>query len=190
MESSKNTRADALRTRAVILEAAVGCLGADPMASVAEITKAAGVGRVTFYGHFGSRDELIEAVSAQVMREVEENLKTVSRDPSALRTLELIAESSWKLIDRFHGVVAAMARGAESASSREHHGHVLGNVRTLISEGQASGEIRSDQSPDWLASCLYSILHNAAAETRAGRLSDDEATREVPVTVRAILRVQ
>jgi TetR/AcrR family transcriptional repressor of mexCD-oprJ operon len=187
MSTTKNTRADAQRTRTLIIEAAISSLGTDPSASVADITKAAGVGRVTFYGHFGSRDDLIAAVSAQVMLEVEQELGAVSTEGTPLDVLGLIAQSSWKLIDRFQGVVAAVARGTDDSGPRTHHEHVLGVVRYLIERGQASGEIRSDQSSAWLASCLYSVLHNAAAETRGGRLTDAEVTASLPSTVQAIM---
>ncbi len=55
-------RADAQRNIAAILDAATECLSRNPAASTSEIAKAAGVGRVTLYGHFPSRPELVDAV--------------------------------------------------------------------------------------------------------------------------------
>ena len=186
-ENLKNARADAQRNRAMILEAAISCLASDPFASVAEIARVAGVGRVTLYGHFASRDELLHAVAAQVMHEVDTELSAIPLDGEPLSTLELIARSSWRLIDRFQGVVSAMARGGEAGDSRHDHDRVLATVRQIIERGQKSGSIRADQSAVWLAGCVYSILHNAGAETRAGRISDSEATEYLPSTVRAIM---
>ncbi|QCW80753.1 helix-turn-helix transcriptional regulator [Streptomyces sp. S6] len=51
-------RADAQQNLEKILDAAVDRLTQDPDASVIEIARAAGVGRVTLYGHFPSRDAL------------------------------------------------------------------------------------------------------------------------------------
>ncbi|PZG15983.1 TetR/AcrR family transcriptional regulator [Nonomuraea aridisoli] len=51
-------RADAERNIAAILDAATRLISADPTVSVADIAKAAGVGRVTLYGHFPSRKAL------------------------------------------------------------------------------------------------------------------------------------
>ena len=48
-------RADARRNVAAILDAAVLCLTRNPDASIADIAEAAGVGRVTVYGHFKTR---------------------------------------------------------------------------------------------------------------------------------------
>jgi TetR/AcrR family transcriptional regulator, mexCD-oprJ operon repressor len=188
-ENAKNTRADAQRNRGAILEAAIACLATDPEASATDIAKAAGVGRVTLYGHFSSRDDLLHAVAAQVMHEVESDLGSIPLDGDPMTTLVLISQSSWRLIDRFQGVVSAMERGREGGSSRQDHDHVLGAVRRVIERGQAIGAIRHDQSPAWLASCLYSILHNAGAETRAGRLRDDEVSASLPATVRALMSV-
>lgn len=55
-------RADARRNTASILDAAVLCLTRNPDASVAEIAKAASVGRVTLYGHFKTRAELVDGL--------------------------------------------------------------------------------------------------------------------------------
>ena len=48
-------RADAQRNVQRILDAAVACLAERPNATMADIAKVAGLGRVTLYGHFSSR---------------------------------------------------------------------------------------------------------------------------------------
>lgn len=62
-------RADAQQNVAKILDAAVACLSRDAGASVSEIAKAAGVGRVTLYGHFPSREALVEAALTRALAE-------------------------------------------------------------------------------------------------------------------------
>src|SRR5579875_2819444 len=64
----KRQRADARRNVAAILDAATECLARDPEVSIADIAAAAGVGRITLYGHFKTRAELIDAV---VVRTIE-----------------------------------------------------------------------------------------------------------------------
>ena len=59
-------RADALKNIAAILDAATAALARDPDASINDIAQAAGVGRVTLYGHFGSRAALLSAVVALI----------------------------------------------------------------------------------------------------------------------------
>src|SRR5699024_4332178 len=55
-----NQRADAQRNRAKMLAATVTAIRKNPDASVADIAAEAGVGRMTLYGHFQTRAELIE----------------------------------------------------------------------------------------------------------------------------------
>src|SRR6266851_8366281 len=66
-EPGREQRADARRNIAAILDAAVLSLARDPDASVGDIAQAAGVGRVTLYGHFRSRADLIDAVLARTL---------------------------------------------------------------------------------------------------------------------------
>jgi AcrR family transcriptional regulator len=54
MTAAREQRADARRNVEAILDAAQHCLSHDPQATIAHIAHAAGVGRVTLYGHFKS----------------------------------------------------------------------------------------------------------------------------------------
>ena len=60
--ASQPRRADAKRNVAAILAAAAECLARNPDTSMGEIAAAAGVGRMTLYGHFKTRAELLNAV--------------------------------------------------------------------------------------------------------------------------------
>src|SRR3954468_20344029 len=63
-------RADAERSIARILDAAVDALGEDPDASMSAIAKEAGVGRATIYVHFPTREALLDAVTERALHEV------------------------------------------------------------------------------------------------------------------------
>ncbi len=104
---AKERRADARRNVAAILDAALLCLARDPDASIAEIAQAAGVGRVTLYGHFKSRADLIEAVLSRTVQHADAVLDATdtSGDPRAA-LLQLVA-SSWQIVDQFRSVLTA-----------------------------------------------------------------------------------
>ena len=83
MTATPTKRADAQRSIEAILEAAIRSLSRNPEASVSEIAKAAGVGRVTVYGHFPNRADLIEAAMVRAIADGHAGLEAVdlSGDP-------------------------------------------------------------------------------------------------------------
>lgn len=76
-------RADAVRNVERILDAAIACLTQRPTATMADIAKEAGLGRVTVYGHFASRPVLIDAVVARVIERGERTLAAVDIEGDA-----------------------------------------------------------------------------------------------------------
>ena len=61
---------------------------------MAEIAQAAGVGRVTLYGHFSSRRELIDAIVEQTMHEAEAQLAPLSLDGDPLQALDRLVRNA------------------------------------------------------------------------------------------------
>ncbi|MBO9553679.1 TetR/AcrR family transcriptional regulator [Cellulomonas sp.] len=180
-------RADAQRNRAAILEAATSALTADPRASMVDIARQAGVGRVTLYGHFPSRTELVDAVFAHNMRRAEAHLGAVDLTGDPRTALERLVSSSWREIADSHGVLEAAEQELGGDRVRAHHDDTLHRVRALLARGQAAGAFRDDVSADWLTSCAFAVLHLAAAEIRAGRLTEPQAPGVVSTTVLAIV---
>ncbi|HMJ34230.1 MAG TPA: SpoIIE family protein phosphatase [Baekduia sp.] len=69
----RRRRSDVALNRTKLLEAARHLLSEDPDVSMAAIAKAAGLGRPTAYRHFGTREELVEAVRRQERDDAEAN---------------------------------------------------------------------------------------------------------------------
>ncbi|MGH3112703.1 MAG: TetR/AcrR family transcriptional regulator, partial [Gaiellaceae bacterium] len=65
----RRRRADAERSIAAILDAAIEVLSERPAASVEEIAGAAGVARQTVYAHYPSREALLQAVVDRALAE-------------------------------------------------------------------------------------------------------------------------
>lgn len=187
MTSTRSTRSDALRNRDAILDAAIECLSADPGASMADIAKAAGLVRVTVYGHFASREELIEAVLIRTIDRSEAELAEIDLDGDAVAALDRLVRRSWRIVDTFHRLLGVAEEALSNDRIMAHHAEPMARVQALIERGQREGSMRRDLGAEWLTSCYTAILHAAAAEMRAGRLAEADADGVVAATVVSLL---
>ncbi|MEU6712146.1 TetR family transcriptional regulator [Nonomuraea sp. NPDC046802] len=181
-------RADAERNIAAILEAGTRLLGADPAASVADIAKAAGVGRVTLYGHFPSREALVDAVLDHAVGMADAALEDESLDTAPARdAMAGLLRTSWEVLDRHRRLFVAADRVLATERIREHHDRPLRRVRRLIERGQREGAFRTDLPLSWLVTTFFSIIHSAAQEREAGRLAATDVERVLVETMLSLL---
>jgi TetR/AcrR family transcriptional repressor of mexCD-oprJ operon len=180
-------RADARRNVEMILEAAERCLARDPDASMSDIASVAGLGRVTIYGHFNSRPELIEAVARRVLEAVASavNELDLSGDPAA--ALERLVEATWALTVRSGRLLIAAEKALPATLVRDLHGGELERlIRRFIKRAQRTGAFRTDLPTEWLVAALHAIVHAAANEVEAGRLDSQRAPHVITETMLAI----
>ncbi|XAS65605.1 TetR/AcrR family transcriptional regulator [Pseudarthrobacter sp. So.54] len=187
VQKERAKRVDAVRNRDAIIDAALICLGENPGASMSEIARVAGVGRVTLYGHFTAREELVSAVFERTMERAEAELEAVDVEQDTWMTLSELVQSSWRVLYQFNSLLAAAERYLSSDQIRAHHDKPLARVMFVLEKGRGEGLFRADQPLAWQAACFYAILHSAAAEIRAGRLNEADATRILPSTICALL---
>jgi serine phosphatase RsbU (regulator of sigma subunit) len=83
----RRQRSDRALNRTKLVEAARELLGQDPDADMAEIAAAAGVARSTAYRHFTTREEIVNAVRAQLRDDAESNDAEFLRPPGQLAEL-------------------------------------------------------------------------------------------------------
>ncbi|MER6582650.1 TetR family transcriptional regulator [Nonomuraea sp. NPDC001023] len=178
-------RADAERNIAAILEAGTRLLSDDPGASVAEIAKAAGVGRVTLYGHFPSREALVDAVLDHTVGLADAVLEDEALETApAPEAMAGLLRSSWEILDRHRRLFVAADRVLPTERIREHHDRPLRRVERLIARGQDDGDFRTDLPLEWLVTTFFAIIHSAAQEREAGRLAAEQVE---PVLARTML---
>ncbi|MEV0430529.1 TetR/AcrR family transcriptional regulator [Micromonospora sp. NPDC050495] len=182
-------RADAERNIAAIISAAAECLARDPDASMTDIAKAAGLGRVTLYAHFPSREDLLRTVLAQTIAESTDIIEAVSPDegPAAEAFARMIG-SCWPLLSRFGSLHAAAQRALPTGEVRRRHDQPMAYVERIIARGQAEGAFRTDLPVEWLVTTVYTLLHAAADEAAAGRLTTDTAGKILEKTLLAALK--
>jgi TetR/AcrR family transcriptional repressor of mexCD-oprJ operon len=180
-------RADARRNIAAIIDAAQECLIRDPEATVADIAQAAGVGRVTLYGHFATRAELVSAVFGRITAEADAALDATDTSGDPQEALGRLLTASWRIVDQFRSILRAAERELPAEAIREHHDRHLQRLNTLIARGQRSGAFRQDLPRPWLVTTCYGVMHSAAEECTNGRLDPADAGRVVTATLLAAL---
>lgn len=188
--AKSGVRADAQRNRAAIVRATLDALRRDPDASVADIAAAAGVGRMTLYGHFGTRAELVDAALTDVVERGDQTLAALDLDGDPREVLARLIDSSWMLVDQSRALLAAAQKELPPKRIRERHEKVEARVRALLERGQREGSFRSDLSVSWLLTTTHLVMHGAAEEVDAGRLAHDEAARYIRATLLAAFAPQ
>lgn len=185
----RRKRADAERSIAAILDAAVDCFATNPSASMTEIARAAGVGRVTLYAHFPSRDDVLDAAVAHAISVTEAKLDAI--DTEALPTEEALAamvRASWQVVNRYRGLHAVVSREMRPETLRRHHDPLHDRIMSLIARGQADGVFRRDLPISWSVAAVYNLMHAAAEEVQAGRLDAAQAGDVLVATIGGMLK--
>ncbi|MDX2852403.1 TetR/AcrR family transcriptional regulator [Streptomyces sp. PA03-3a] len=184
---SKSTtkRADALRSIEAIVQAATECLGRNPDASLSEIARAAGVGRVTLYAHFTSRAEVVDAAMSRALDRGNEVLDAVDLTGDPLLALERYIDAGWHLVDQAQALLTAAQRELPAGRIRELHAGPAARVEALVARGRAEGAFRTDLPIAWLVNVLQAVMHSATEEIRAGRLNPDRAAEHITATALA-----
>jgi TetR/AcrR family transcriptional regulator, mexCD-oprJ operon repressor len=184
--SVRPQRADARRNVAAILDAALECLARNPQASTTDIARAAGVGRVTLYGHFPSRADLVDAAFARALQQASATLEAVDLSGDPRDALTRLIASSWQVVDRHQVLLGVADAELPPERIRAYHNEPMRRVHALIAAGQRSGAFRDDLPADWLVAVFYAVMHGAAAEIRAGRLGAADAVGVITTTLLAV----
>jgi AcrR family transcriptional regulator len=182
--STDHRRAKAERNVEAILDAAERLLRERSQASIAAVSKEAGVSRVTVYSHFPTREELIEAVVARVTRAAHDSIeqaKPSEGDP--VDALERVITVAWDELERQEAIRQAAAEDLSSEAVWRAHQSAAGTVQRLIERGRKRGSFRKDLPVQWLVASCFSLLHTAADEVREGRLKRDDAMTAVKTSV-------
>jgi TetR/AcrR family transcriptional regulator, mexCD-oprJ operon repressor len=179
----RRRRADAERSVARILDAALEALADDPDSSMAEVAHRAGVVRATVYVHFPTRDALIAAVTDRAMSEVTRAIEAADPargDPAD--ALSRVVTTAWRTLGRFHALVEINTRLPQAELHHRHHA-VLASLEPLIERGQRQGSFRADVPVAWHLAMLLALIHAASGELRAGRLPPEQGEAALVATV-------
>jgi AcrR family transcriptional regulator len=177
-------RADAERSISAIVDAALGLFVEQPQVTMAAIAREAGVGRVTLYAHFPSREAVLEAALDRAIAEADAVIEAAAPDEDpADEALARVIRSSWAVLDRHRRLFEAAQRDLGAQRLRRHHDRVMTRVEKLLGRGRDEGVFRDDLPMSWLVTSVYSLLHAAAEDVNGGRLRREDAAHVLEATL-------
>jgi AcrR family transcriptional regulator len=172
--AARPRRADAERSIARILDAAVEGLAQNPDASMADISRRAGVVRATIYVHFPTRESLIAAVTHRAVTEVSAVIGSAAPEAGdPVEALERVVSAAWQTLGRYHGLVSINSRLSSEELHGRHHS-ALAALTPLIERGQKTGAFRSGVPVHWHLATLLALVHSASTELSAGRITAEQ----------------
>lgn len=182
--SARKRRADAERSIAAIIDAALEALAIDPDASMAEIARRAGVVRATVYMHFPTRESLLDAVMEHAVAQVAQ--ATSGAEPTQgepEEALERVLRATWHKLSDFHTLLAINTSRLSAGELHRRHEPVMSLFVPLIERGQEKGVFRSDLPVAWHLAMVRAIAHAASAEVRSGRIEESSVEDALIATV-------
>lgn len=156
-------RADAVRNRQAIVDAALTVLAAQPEASLEEVAAEAKLSRRALYGHFASREELLDAVLVEGATRVAERLDhTEHPDPRV--EIALYGALVWDSVDEVRALSRLVAQGAHRDRVARHLEPLRSQLREAVVRGVETAAIRTDIEAASLARLIEGAIQSALAE--------------------------
>jgi AcrR family transcriptional regulator len=164
-KSSRKPRADALRNRERVLEAAKTVFSAGgPDASLEAVAREAGVGIGTLYRHFPTREALYEAVYRREVEQLSELAEELKGEAVPVEALRRWLRSNVEFVATKKGMATALAlaAGPPSELTAFSFERLTKAIGMLLQRAVAAGEIRADITPEDLLRTLVGMcmLHD------------------------------
>jgi AcrR family transcriptional regulator len=164
-KSSRKPRADALRNRERVLEAAKTVFSAGgPDASLEAVAREAGVGIGTLYRHFPTREALYEAVYRREVEQLSELAEALKGEAAPVEALRRWLRSNVEFVATKKGMATALAlaAGPPSELTAFSFERLTKAIGMLLERAVAAGEVRADITPEDLLRTLVGMcmLHD------------------------------
>jgi AcrR family transcriptional regulator len=161
-ETIRKPRADAVRNRERVLEAAkvvFSAGGAD--ASLEVVAKRAGVGIGTLYRHFPTREELFEAVYRREVEQLGDLAEQLKNEAEPVEALRRWLRSNVEFVATKKGMSAALALATHKPSDLMAYSfdRLTKAVGALLARAIAAGEIRADIGPEDVLRALIGMCY-------------------------------
>ncbi|MGH3091039.1 MAG: TetR/AcrR family transcriptional regulator [Gaiellaceae bacterium] len=186
----RQRRADAERSIAAILDAAIEVLSERSDASMEDIARVAGVARQTVYAHYASREALLRAVQDRAVAETVAAIDAAELDAgSPAEALDRLVTAGWRTLERYP---LLMDLRAPMSPEEEHalHGPILERLGRLVRRGQRAGVFDRRLPAAWLLAAFLGLSHAAGEEVAAGRMSAEEAAKALRRSIARVFGVE
>lgn len=174
VRDEERNRADALRNRAALLDAAAEVLAEAPQASLAEVATRAGLGRATLYRHFDSRSALQAAIREEALARAAATL--AAADLSDCDTREAIRRAADALVPLGMRFRILLTDGSDTdADFLAARNQTLAPLWSVLARGAETGELPRTANIGWLGMVLASVLMTAVRAADAGVIDPADA---------------
>jgi AcrR family transcriptional regulator len=160
--TSRKPRADAVRNRERVLEAAKAVFSAGgPDASLEAVARRAEVGIGTLYRHFPTREALYEAVYRREVDQLGDLAEQLKSEPDPVEALRRWLRSNVEFVATKKGMSAALALAAHGTSELSAYSfdRLTKAVGGLLDRAVAAGEIRRNVGPEDLLRALVGMCY-------------------------------
>jgi AcrR family transcriptional regulator len=161
-ETVRRPRADAVRNRERVLEAAKAVFSAGgPDASLEAVARRAGVGIGTLYRHFPTREALFEAVYRREVQQLSELAEALKSEAEPVDALRRWLRSNVEFVATKKGMSAALALAVHGSSELSAYSfdRLTKAVGALLDRAVAAGEIRADIGPKDVLRALVGMCY-------------------------------
>ncbi|MFV0287657.1 MAG: TetR/AcrR family transcriptional regulator [Demequina sp.] len=139
----RSPRADSARNREALLTAGAEALRRDIDAPLEDIAAAAGLSRRAVYGHFPSREALVDAVIARGAERIAAAVGPLNEEPP-LEALARLGARLWDAVVDVHAVARMALTSGRTSTVAYAMNPIRRRLRALLSQAAEGGLVRTD----------------------------------------------
>lgn len=182
-------RVDAQATYDRIVSTATRMILVRQPMTMSALAKEAAVSRPTLYDHFPSLDAVVEAAVDHALHGARGSLETASAEAPPDEALRGLLRQRWQSLAEHAELYRLASDVLPPGRLHALHEAAHDGIALLIDRGKADGSFGTDLPTRWLVAVVYGLLHQAAEEVLADRISRDRAGELLARTVESVLGV-
>lgn len=150
---------DVSKSELALINAGFAVFSRNPGASLAEVAKAADVGRATLHRYFSSRADLFSALARYATRELDDAVSVATQDAQSYSdALHLVMGA---IIPLAHRHMFLTQENLQDPDLVEAHARQSRDLRDLIDAAKKEGALRRDLPTEWIAQAYDHLIYAA-----------------------------